>query len=85
MPEVYWICTASPGATSGSSGVWSPIRWKASVSSISSEELQVTLRDGLGSTAIFHAAKECGAQVRGLEPGRDSLEEIFARALGQEP
>ena len=57
----------------------------AEVEAKGTEELQVTLRDGLGSTAIFHAAKECGAQVRGLEPGRDSLEEIFARALGQEP
>jgi len=46
--------------------------------------LEVILRNGLGSTAIFHAARECGAQVRGLEPSRDSLEDIFARALGED-
>ena len=45
--------------------------------------LEVTLRNGLGSKAIFRAARECGAQVRGLEPSRDSLEDIFARALGE--
>ncbi len=48
------------------------------------ELLEVTLRNGMGAAAIFLAAKECGAQVRGLEPSRDTLEEIFARALGEE-
>jgi ABC-2 type transport system ATP-binding protein len=43
--------------------------------------LQVTLGDGLGSAAIFRAAVAAGVQVRGLEPTRDSLEEIFARAV----
>lgn len=45
--------------------------------------LEVTLRNGLGSNSIFRAARECGAQVRGLEPSRDSLEDIFARAIGE--
>lgn len=43
--------------------------------------LQLTLADGLGSAAIFRAALASGTQIRGLEPSRDSLEEIFARAV----
>jgi ABC-2 type transport system ATP-binding protein len=55
----------------------------AEVAQAANEMLEVTLRDGLGSATIFQAARQCGAQVRGLEPSRDSLEEIFARALGE--
>jgi ABC-2 type transport system ATP-binding protein len=56
----------------------------ADVKPLDNNLIEVTLRNGLGSAAIFHAARECGAQVRGLEPSRDTLEEIFARALGEE-
>ncbi len=45
--------------------------------------LQVSLTDGIGSSAILRAARDSGTQVRGLEPSRDSLEEIFARAVGE--
>jgi len=41
----------------------------------------LSLRDGLGSAGIFRAAVAAGLQRRGLEPSRDSLEEIFARAV----
>jgi ABC-2 type transport system ATP-binding protein len=56
----------------------------AEVKTAENDFLEVTLQNGLGSTAIFHAARACGAQVRGLEPSRDSLEEIFARALDKD-
>ena len=45
--------------------------------------LQVHLTDGIGSSAILRAAWDSKTQVRGLEPSRDSLEEIFARAVGE--
>jgi ABC-2 type transport system ATP-binding protein len=48
------------------------------------DRLEVVLGDGTGPSAIFAAARETGAQVRGLSPSRDSLEEIFARAVGRE-
>ena len=47
------------------------------------EGLQISLTDGIGSAAILQAARDSGTQIRGLEPCRDSLEEIFARAVDE--
>jgi hypothetical protein len=40
-------------------------------------ELLVLLPEGVGPEAIFRAARESGAQVRGLRPTRRSLEDVF--------
>jgi ABC-2 type transport system ATP-binding protein len=40
-------------------------------------ELLVLLPEGTGPEAIFRAARESGAQVRGLRPTRRSLEDVF--------
>ena len=54
------------------------------VEPIEAERIEVTLTDGHGPPAIFRAAGASGTEVRSLEPSRDSLDEIFARAVGEE-
>ncbi len=46
-------------------------------------DLMVTLNAGLGTEAIWTAARNAGAQVRELEPARDSLEQSFLKLLGK--
>lgn len=45
--------------------------------------LDVTLRDGLGSELIFAAALRSRAQVRHLVRKQPTLEDVFARAVGE--
>jgi ABC-2 type transport system ATP-binding protein len=44
---------------------------------------RVFLPDGQGPESIFRLARGCGAQVRYLRPGAESLEDVFLRALGE--
>lgn len=34
---------------------------------------------------VWHAARECGVGIRGMTPSRNSLEEIFLKAVREEP
>ena len=43
------------------------------------------MSDGMGPEQIFRAARERGVQVRRLRPGAETLEDVFLRALGQDP
>ena len=45
--------------------------------------MDVTMGDGLGSEAVFHAAKESSTQVRHLVRKQPTLEDVFARAVGE--
>jgi ABC-2 type transport system ATP-binding protein len=45
--------------------------------------LDVTLRDGSGSELIFMAAQSSGTQVRHLVRKQPTLEDVFARAVGE--
>ena len=45
---------------------------------------RVFLPEGHGPETIFKIAKECGAQVRHLRPGAETLEDVFLAALGHE-
>jgi len=45
--------------------------------------LDVTLHDGLGSEMIFAAAQSADAQVRHLVRKQPTLEDVFARAVGE--
>ncbi len=45
--------------------------------------LDVTLRDGHGSDVIFDAARASGVQVRHLVRKQPTLEDVFARAVGE--
>jgi len=45
--------------------------------------LDVTLHDGLGSDTIFEAARTAKAQVRHLVRKQPTLEDVFARAVGE--
>jgi ABC-2 type transport system ATP-binding protein len=46
--------------------------------------VRLFLPDGHGPETIFRLARECGAQVRHLRPGAETLEDVFLRALGHE-
>jgi ABC-2 type transport system ATP-binding protein len=48
------------------------------------DAVRLFLPEGHGPETIFRAAKECGAQVRHLRPGAETLEDVFLRALGHE-
>jgi ABC-2 type transport system ATP-binding protein len=48
------------------------------------DSLRLFLPEGYGPETIFRAAKDCGAQVRYLRPGAETLEDVFLRALGHE-
>jgi len=48
------------------------------------DSYRVFLAAGAGPDLIFRIARECGAQVRHLRPGTESLEDVFLRALGHE-
>jgi hypothetical protein len=43
----------------------------------------VALRDGTGSDVIFEAARRAGVQVRHLVRKQPTLEDVFARAVGE--
>jgi ABC-2 type transport system ATP-binding protein len=45
---------------------------------------RVFLPEGQGPELLFVTARECGAQLRHLRPGTESLEDVFLRALGHE-
>ena len=45
--------------------------------------LDVTMRDGLGSELLFDAARQVGAQIRHLVRKQPTLEDVFARAVGE--
>ncbi|HEY3175829.1 MAG TPA: ABC transporter ATP-binding protein [Candidatus Polarisedimenticolia bacterium] len=45
--------------------------------------LDVSMRDGMGSEAIFGAANAARAQVRHLVRKQPTLEDVFARAVGE--
>jgi ABC-2 type transport system ATP-binding protein len=45
--------------------------------------LDVTMRDGLGSEAVFEAARDTKAQIRHLVRKQPTLEDVFARAVGE--
>jgi ABC-2 type transport system ATP-binding protein len=45
---------------------------------------RVFLPEGHGPETLFRVARECGAQVRHLRPGAETLEDVFLRALGHE-
>jgi ABC-type uncharacterized transport system ATPase subunit len=45
--------------------------------------LDVSMRDGMGSEAIFEAARAAQAQVRHLVRKQPTLEDVFARAVGE--
>lgn len=45
--------------------------------------LDVSMRDGMGSEAIFEAASASRAQVRHLVRKQPTLEDVFARAVGE--
>jgi ABC-2 type transport system ATP-binding protein len=46
--------------------------------------VRLFLPEGHGPEAIFQAARDCGAQVRHLRPGAETLEDVFLQALGHE-
>ena len=48
------------------------------------DAVRLFLPEGHGPDTIFRAAKACGAQVRHLRPGAETLEDVFLRALGHE-
>ena len=50
----------------------------------SEDGVRLFLPDGSGPETIFRLAKECGAQVRYLRPGAETLEDVFLAALGHE-
>jgi ABC-2 type transport system ATP-binding protein len=50
----------------------------------SDDGMRLFLPEGHGPETIFRLAKECGAQVRHLRPGAETLEDVFLRALGHE-
>ena len=45
--------------------------------------LDVTMRDGLGSELLFDAARQVEAQIRHLVRKQPTLEDVFARAVGE--
>jgi ABC-2 type transport system ATP-binding protein len=45
--------------------------------------LDISLRDGQGSEMIFHAARQAQVQVRHLVRKQPTLEDVFARAVGE--
>ena len=45
--------------------------------------LDVALRDGQGSELIFAAARQAQVQVRHLVRKQPTLEDVFARAVGE--
>ena len=45
--------------------------------------LDVTMRDGLGSEVLFEAARSVEAQIRHLVRKQPTLEDVFARAVGE--
>ena len=45
--------------------------------------LDVAMRDGLGSEVLFDAARAVGAQIRHLVRKQPTLEDVFARAVGE--
>ncbi|MGH9866762.1 MAG: ATP-binding cassette domain-containing protein [Candidatus Polarisedimenticolia bacterium] len=45
--------------------------------------LDISLRDGHGSELIFAAARQSGVQVRHLVQKQPTLEDVFARAIGE--
>jgi ABC-2 type transport system ATP-binding protein len=45
--------------------------------------LDVTMRDGLGSEVLFDAARTVEAQIRHLVRKQPTLEDVFARAVGE--
>jgi ABC-2 type transport system ATP-binding protein len=45
--------------------------------------VEVAVRDGMGSEVIFEAATLAGTQVRHLVPKQPTLEDVFARAVGE--
>ena len=49
-----------------------------------SGNLQVTLPDGMGTGDLFEAARSVGTQVRHFRPSRQSLEEAFIEAIGED-
>ena len=50
----------------------------------SEDGVRLFLPDGKGPDTIFRLARECGAQVRYLRPGAETLEDVFLAALGHE-
>ena len=50
----------------------------------SDDGVRLFLPEGHGPETIFRLAKDCGAQVRHLRPGAETLEDVFLRALGHE-
>ena len=48
-----------------------------------SGNLQVTLPEGMGTGDLFEAARSVGTQVRHFRPSRQSLEEAFIEAIGE--
>jgi ABC-2 type transport system ATP-binding protein len=46
--------------------------------------VRLFLPEGHGPETVFRVAKECGAQVRHIRPGAETLEDVFLRALGHE-
>jgi len=50
----------------------------------SEDGVRLFLPDGMGPETIFRLARECGAQVRYLRPGAETLEDVFLAALGHE-
>ena len=49
-----------------------------------SGNLQVTLPAGMGTGDLFEAARTVGTQVRHFRPSRQSLEEAFIEAIGED-
>ena len=45
--------------------------------------LDISVRDGLGSEVLFDAARSVGAQIRHLVRKQPTLEDVFARAVGE--
>ena len=45
--------------------------------------LDVVMKDGLGSEAVFQAARETKTQIRHLVRKQPTLEDVFARAVGE--
>ncbi len=48
------------------------------------DALRLFLPEGHGPETIFRLARDCGAQVRYLRPGAETLEDVFLQALGHE-
>jgi ABC-2 type transport system ATP-binding protein len=48
------------------------------------DAVRLFLPEGQGPETVFRVAQQCGAQVRYLRPGAETLEDVFLRALGHE-